>query len=46
MTVDPDPIADRTRTVDRSDLKMKSNDQQSIKDRADIDQELLKEFDL
>lgn len=46
MTVDPAPIAERTQSIDRSDLKMQGDDQQSFEDTADIDSELVEEFDL
>jgi len=46
MTTEPDSIAERTRSIDRSELKMQNNDEQSLEDAADIDSKLVEEFDL
>lgn len=46
MTIDPDSLSERTKTIDRSDLKMKDDDKQSLEDNADIDAKLIEEFDL
>lgn len=45
MSVDPDKLADRQRTVPRSELDG-SDDQQSLEESADIDPKLMEEFDL
>lgn len=37
MSVDPDPIAERQRTVSRSELEKHSNDEQSMGDQANVD---------
>jgi hypothetical protein len=44
MAIDPDPIAERQRTISRSELEM--DDQQSLEETADIDSKLMEKFDL
>lgn len=44
MSIDPDPIAERGRTISRSELKMQ--DRQSIEETAEIGDELAEEFNL
>lgn len=44
MTVDPDSLSERQRSVSRSELKM--DDQQSIEETAEIDPQIAEEFDL
>lgn len=46
MTVDPDSISERSKTVDRSELKLQSSDEVPLSEKADVDEELIEEFDL
>lgn len=49
MVVDPDPINERQRTVDRSDLKMlggESDGDHDLSEVADVDEDLTRQFDL
>jgi hypothetical protein len=47
MTVDPDSLAERTDEATTDDLEMLNQDEeQNIEAVADVDEELIEEFDL
>jgi|JXWS01.1.fsa_nt_gb hypothetical protein len=46
MSTDPAHLSDRSKTVDRSELKMQSSDEVELSEKADVDEELIEEFDL
>jgi hypothetical protein len=46
MTVDPSSLSERSQTLNRSELEMTQSEAMDLSDKADVDEELIEEFDL